>query len=48
MPSYEDGRILENLARIAILHKVDSNEFFDRIIEVTFHTVSFGFKSRRT
>jgi replication factor A1 len=37
MPSYKDGRILENLARIAILHKVDSNEFFDRIIEAWNH-----------
>jgi replication factor A1 len=37
MPSYKDGRILENLARIAMLHKVDSNEFFDRIVEAWNH-----------
>jgi len=32
MFSYKDRRILESLAGIAILHKVDSNEFFDRIV----------------
>jgi len=37
MPSYKEGRILENLARIAMLHKVDSNEFFDRIVEAWNH-----------
>jgi len=37
MHSYKDRRILENLARIAILHKVDSNEFFDRIVEAWNH-----------
>jgi replication factor A1 len=33
MLSYKDGRILESLARIALLHKVDSSEFFNRIVE---------------
>ena len=33
MPSYKDGRILENLARIAMRHNVDSSEFFNRIVE---------------
>jgi replication factor A1 len=33
MPSYKDGRVLEYLARIAMLHKVDSSEFFNRIVE---------------
>ncbi len=37
MPSYKDGRILENLARIAMRHKVDSNEFFNRIVEAWNH-----------
>jgi len=37
MPSYRDGRILENLARIAMLHKVDSSEFFNRIVEAWNH-----------
>jgi replication factor A1 len=37
MFSYKDRRILENLAGIAILHKVDSNEFFDRIVEAWNH-----------
>jgi len=37
MPSYKDGRILENLARIAMLHKVDSSEFFNRIVEAWNH-----------
>jgi len=36
-PSYKDGRILENLARIAMLHKVDSSEFFNRIVEAWNH-----------
>jgi replication factor A1 len=35
--SYKDGRILENLARIAVLHKVDSSEFFSRIAEAWNH-----------
>jgi hypothetical protein len=35
--SYKDGRILENLAEMAILHKVDSREFFDRIVEAWNH-----------
>jgi len=33
MLSYKDGRVLESLARIALLHKVDSSEFFNRIVE---------------
>lgn len=33
MHSYRDGRILENLAGIAVLHKVDASEFFNRIVE---------------
>jgi len=37
MPSYKDGRIMENLARIAMLHKVDSSEFFNRIVEAWNH-----------
>jgi replication factor A1 len=37
MHSYKEGRILENLAGIAMLHKVDSNEFFDRIVEAWNH-----------
>ena len=37
MHSYKEGRILENLARIAMLHKVGSNEFFDRIVEAWNH-----------
>jgi replication factor A1 len=37
MPSYKDGRILENLAGIAMVHKVDSNEFFNRIVEAWNH-----------
>jgi replication factor A1 len=36
-PSYKDGRILENLARIAVLHKVDSSEFFNCIVEAWNH-----------
>ena len=37
MYSYKDGRILENLARIAMLHKVDANVFFNRIVEAWNH-----------
>ena len=37
MHPYKEGRILENLAGIAMLHKVDSNEFFDRIVEAWNH-----------
>jgi replication factor A1 len=37
MYSYKDGRILENLARIAVLHKVDASEFFNRIVEAWNH-----------
>ena len=37
MYSYKDGRVLENLARIAVLHKVDASEFFDRIVEAWNH-----------
>jgi replication factor A1 len=37
MLSYKDGRILENLAKIAMLHKVDSSEFFNRIVEAWNH-----------
>jgi replication factor A1 len=37
MFSYKDGRILENLAGIAMLHKVDSYEFFDCIVEAWNH-----------
>jgi replication factor A1 len=37
MHSYKEGRILENLAGIAMLHKVGSNEFFDRIVEAWNH-----------
>jgi replication factor A1 len=33
MYSYKDGRVLENLAGIAVLHEVDSSEFFNRIVE---------------
>jgi replication factor A1 len=33
MHSYKDGRVLENLARIAVFHKVDASEFFNRIVE---------------
>jgi len=32
MHSYKDGRILEYLARIAVIHKVDSTEFFNCIV----------------
>jgi len=35
--SYKDQRILESLAWIAILHRVDSNEFFDRVVEAWNH-----------
>jgi len=37
MPSYKDGRILENLARIAMRQNVDSGEFFNRIVEAWNH-----------
>jgi replication factor A1 len=37
MHSYKDGRVLECLARIAVLHKVDSSEFFNRIVEAWNH-----------
>jgi len=37
MHSYKDGRILEYLARIAMLHKVDSSEFFNCIVEAWNH-----------
>jgi len=37
MYTYKDQRILENLAEIAILHRVDSNEFFNRIVEAWNH-----------
>ena len=37
MLSCRDGRILENLAGIAVLYKVDSSEFFDRIVEAWNH-----------
>lgn len=33
MHSYKNGRILEYLARIAMMHKIDSNEFFNCVIE---------------
>jgi replication factor A1 len=35
--SYKDGRILEYLARIAMLHKVDSSEFFNCVVEAWNH-----------
>jgi replication factor A1 len=37
MHSYKDGRVLENLARIGVLHKVDASEFFNRIVEAWNH-----------
>ncbi|MGA2768931.1 MAG: hypothetical protein ABSF24_11555 [Candidatus Bathyarchaeia archaeon] len=37
MHSHKDGRVLENLARIAVLHKVDASEFFNRIVEAWNH-----------
>jgi replication factor A1 len=40
MASYKDRRILENLAGIAMLHKVDSNKFFNRIVEAWNHDES--------
>lgn len=40
MHSYKDGRILEYLARIAMLHKVDSSEFFNCIVEAWNHAGS--------
>ena len=33
MHSYKDGRILDYIARIALMHKVDSSEFFNCIVE---------------
>jgi replication factor A1 len=33
MHSYKDGRVLEYLVRIALMHKVDSSEFFNGILE---------------
>jgi len=33
MHSFKDGRILEYLARIALMHKVDSSEFSNCIVE---------------
>ena len=40
MHSYKDRRILEYLARIAYMHKVDSNGFFDCIVEAWNHKES--------
>ena len=37
MYSYKDGRILENLARIAMLHKVGASDFFNCIVEAWNH-----------
>jgi replication factor A1 len=37
MHSYKDGRVLENLAGIAVLNKVDASEFFNRIVEAWNH-----------
>jgi replication factor A1 len=37
MHSCKDGRVLENLARIAVLYKVDASEFFNRIVEAWNH-----------
>ena len=37
MHSYKDRRILEYLARIAMMHKVDSSGFFDCIVEAWDH-----------
>jgi replication factor A1 len=37
MFSYKDRTVLESLAGIGIRHKVDSNEFFNRIIEAWNH-----------
>jgi len=37
MHSYKDGRVLETLAGIAVLHKVDASEFFNRIVEAWNH-----------
>jgi replication factor A1 len=37
MHSYKDERVLENLARIAMLHKVDASEFFNCIVEAWNH-----------
>jgi len=38
--SYKDRRILEYLARIAMVHKVDSSEFFNCIVEAWNHKES--------
>jgi len=35
--SYKDGRILEYLAKIAVMHKLDSNEFLNCILEAWNH-----------
>jgi hypothetical protein len=40
MRSYKDRRILECLARIAVMHKVDSNVFFNCIVEAWNHRES--------
>jgi len=40
MHSYKDRRILEYLARIAYMHKVDSSGFFDCIVEAWNHKES--------
>ena len=37
MNSYRDGRVLETLAEIAILHKIDANVFFNCIVEAWNH-----------
>jgi len=37
MNSHKGGRVPENLARIAVLHKVDASEFFNRIVEAWNH-----------
>jgi hypothetical protein len=40
MRSYKDRRILECLAKIAVMHKVDSGAFFDCIVEAWNHKES--------
>lgn len=40
MHSYKDRRILEYLARMAVMHKVDSSGFFDCIVEAWNHKES--------
>jgi len=40
MHSYKDRRILEYLARMAMMHKVDSSGFFDCIVEAWNHKES--------